>query len=156
MWQWYCLLPIATRIFSQMPQTSKKLLISALSPLPWTLSPPMLLVSGIILYPVVQLETSESSWSHFWSVFSHIQTDPGIEYVLSFLLSVSLSFLMVFLSSSPGHFSPSSTLWPEWTLQPRTQMCLPKRLLVFPFYRMKSKFLGMMLKGLKSILKCRW
>lgn len=50
----------------------------------------MLLVSGIILYPVVQLETSESSWSHFWSVFSHIQTDPGIEYVLFFLLSVSL------------------------------------------------------------------
>lgn len=90
---------LPTRLFSQAPKTWKKLIISHFpTPLKVISSFLMLSVSGVILCPVVQLETSELSSKPFLSVVSHIHTNLDLEFVLSFLLSVSL-FCLGFLSS---------------------------------------------------------
>lgn len=51
-------------------------------------------------------------------------------------------------------FSPSSTLWPERTLEPQPQICLLEHLTVYPFQRIKSKFSSMVLKGLEKPSLC--
>lgn len=51
-------------------------------------------------------------------------------------------------------FSPSSTVRPEWALEPWTQILLLRHLIAFPLHTIKSKFLAVMLTGLKS--KCMW